>query len=98
MIPQEIYMLQLDDLALNDRTYKCDCGNVDDRDQNAAKNIKEADLNQLIELYEGVNLLNKPTGLMPESYACGDTMTEVTWSAQESMSFRAQLFKFCLSR
>ena len=78
-----------EDLTLNDRTYKCDCGNVADRDQNAAKNIKEAGLNQLQKLYEGVNLLNKPTGLMPESYACGDTMTEVTWSAQESMSFRA---------
>ncbi len=66
--------------------YDCDCGNVDDRDLNAAKNIKAAGLDQLLNGFKGINLLKNSTGLMPESYACGD-MSKVTNSAQESTYF-----------
>lgn len=76
-----------EDLTLDDRIYKCDCGNVDDRDLNAAKNIKAVGLDQLLNSFKGINLLKNSTGLMPESYACGD-MSKVTNSAQESTSFR----------
>ena len=74
-----------EDLTLKDRTYKCDCGFVLDRDVNASRNIKKVGLSQLFN--KGVSFLKKPTALMAESYACGD-MTEVTRSAQESTSFR----------
>lgn len=60
-----------ENLELKDRTFKCECGFILDRDLNAARNIKQVGLNQLKQ-NEGDNLLKKPTGLMPESYAYGD--------------------------
>ena len=78
------YNKLLSNLELKDRTYKC--GFILDRDLNAARNIKQVGLS-FLKQNEGVNLLKKPTGLMPESYTYGD-MTEVTRSAYESTSFR----------
>lgn len=74
------------DLQLSDRQYVCDCGLNIDRDVNASINIKNAGLNILKE--KGINLLKNSTGLMPESYACGDMSVDVINSAQESSSFR----------
>ena len=71
-----------EDLKLSDRTYKCDCGLEIDRDINASRNIKKVGLDQLIDL--GINLIKNSTDLMSESYACGDTMNDVSCSAQES--------------
>ena len=48
------------DLKLEDRIYKCECGYIEDRDINAAKNIKR----------EGINLLKNSTVVITESYAC----------------------------
>ena len=79
------YNKLLSNLELKDRTYKCECGFILDRELNAARNIKQVGLS-FLKQNEGVNLLKKPTGLMPESYAYGD-MTEVTRSAYESTSF-----------
>ena len=63
-----------EELKLSDRIFKCDCGHTDDRDLNAAKNIKAEGIKVLIK-DKGVNLFKiNPTGLMPESYACGDIM------------------------
>ena len=59
-----------EDLTLSDRIYKCNCGNVDDRDLNASKNIKIAGLQQLKET-KGVNL-SKPTDVVSESLRLSD--------------------------
>ena len=61
------------DLQLSDRIYKCDCGYSEDRDINAAKNIKR----------EGINLLKNSTEVISESYACKDMSEEVNSSVQE---------------
>ena len=74
-------------MKLSDRIYKCDCGLNIDRDINASINIKNAGLNILKE--RGINLLKNSTGLMPESYACGDMSEDVSSSAQESSSLRS---------
>jgi len=74
------------DLQLSDRQYTCECGLNIDRDVNASINIKNVGLNILKE--KGINLLKNSTGLMPESYACGDMSVDVINSAQESSSFR----------
>jgi len=74
------------DLQLSDRQYICECGLNIDRDINASINIKNAGLNILKE--KGINLLKNSTGLMPESYACGDMSVNIINSAQESSSFR----------
>jgi transposase len=57
-----------DELLLSERTFKCDCGFVLDRDINAARNIFKAGIEQFKEM--GVNLTN-PTAEYAESYACG---------------------------
>lgn len=74
------------DLTLADRKYICECGLEIDRDINASINIKNAGINILKE--KGINLLKNSTGLMPESYACGDMSVDAINSAQESSSFR----------
>ena len=65
------------DFKLSDRIYKCECGYIEDRDLNAAKNIKR----------EGINLLKNSTGLMPESYACKNMSEEVNNSVQEIINY-----------
>jgi len=65
-----------DELKLSDRTFRCDCGFVLDRDINAARNIFKAGVEQfkengvVITTPLGVNLLN-PTAEYAESHACG---------------------------
>jgi len=76
------------DLTLNDRVFRCDCGYCEDRDVNASKNIKL--FGKDILLQRGVNLLNKPTVTPTESYASG-YMTEVTRSAEENNKFSLSL-------
>jgi len=65
------------DLQLSDRTYICDCGNVDDRDINAYKNIKREGISILKQ--RGINLLKNSTDvkMFSESYAYRDTSVEV---------------------
>ncbi len=77
-----------EDLTLNDRVFKCDCGHTEDRDINASKNIKLFGLDLLLQ--RGVNLLNKPTVIPTESHAFG-YMTEVTLSAEENNKFSLSL-------
>ncbi len=77
-----------DTLTLKDRTFKCDCGHIEDRDINASKNIKLFGLDLLLQ--RGVNLLNKPTVIPTESHAFG-YMTEVTLSAEENNKFSLSL-------
>jgi putative transposase len=65
-----------DELKLSDRTFKCDCGFVIDRDINATRNIFKAGIEQfkengvVITTPLGVNLSN-PTAEYAESHACG---------------------------
>jgi putative transposase len=73
-----------ENLTLSDRIFKCDCGHIEDRDINAAHNIKLFGLDILKN--KGVNLLKNPTVIPTESYASG-YMTEVTKSAEENMKF-----------
>ncbi len=77
-----------DTLTLKDRVFICDCGHTEDRDINASKNIKL--FGKDILLQRGVNLLNKPTVTLTESYAFG-YMTEVTLSAEENNKFSLSL-------
>ena len=77
-----------DTLTLKDRVFMCDCGHTEDRDLNASKNIKLFGLDLLLQ--RGVNLLNKPTVTLTESYAFG-YMTEVTLSAEENNKFSLSL-------
>ena len=55
-------------LKLFDRKYICDCGYIEDRDINAAKNIKREGI-EILKKQKGINLLKNPTGVVPESYA-----------------------------
>jgi putative transposase len=70
-------------LDLLSRSYVCDCGYVEDRDINAAKNIKREGIRLLQE--KGINLLKNSIDLMSESYACGNMSEDVNSSAQESL-------------
>jgi putative transposase len=77
-----------EDLTLSDRIFKCDCGYTEDRDINAAHNIKLFGLDFLKE--KGVNLLKNPTVIPTESYASG-YMIENTLSAEENDKFSLSL-------
>ena len=67
-----------EELKLHNRNWACsNCGQQNDRDLNAAKNILE----------EGIRILTKNTAGTAEIYACGD-MLSVGKAAQESPSFR----------
>ena len=74
-----------ENLKLSDRTFRCGCGLILDRDINAARNIKREGL-RLLSSTKGVHLLKKPTGLMSESHAFGD-MSGIIRSAEESLPF-----------
>jgi putative transposase len=69
-----------ENLKVSDRTYICDCGYIENRDINAARNIKREGLNILKE--QGINLYKNSTDIRSGSYALGD-MNEVTCSAGE---------------
>lgn len=66
-----------EELKLHNREWECsNCGSVNQRDLNAAKNLLE----------EGLRILTNTVGTT-EIYACGD-MLAVGKAAQESTSFR----------
>ena len=64
------------DLQLSDRIYKCDCGYVEDRDLNAAKNIKKEGISILKK--QGINLLKNSTDVTSESYALRDMKRDLS--------------------
>ena len=57
-----------ENLKLSERTWKCDCGVIHNRDKNASFNI----LNEGMKILEGKNLFKNSTEVHSESYVYGD--------------------------